>query len=48
MHLASDSAVRRRMEDIPAAYMIFDVLFLDGHSTTSLPYTERRKLLDES
>ncbi len=47
MHLASDSAVRRRMEDIPAAYMIFDVLFLDGHSTTSLPYTERRKLLDE-
>ena len=27
--------------------MIFDVLFLDGHSTMSLPYTERRKLLDE-
>ena len=47
MHLASDSAVRRRMEDIPVAYMIFDVLFLDGHSTLTLPYTERRRLLDE-
>ncbi len=47
MHLASDSAVRRRMQDIPAAYMIFDLLFLDGHSTMGLPYEERRKLLDE-
>jgi bifunctional non-homologous end joining protein LigD len=47
MHLASDSAVRRRMRDIPAAYMIFDLLFLDGHSTMPLPYADRRKLLDE-
>jgi bifunctional non-homologous end joining protein LigD len=47
MHLASDSAIRRRMEDIPVAYMIFDVLFLEGHSTLDLPYSERRKLLDE-
>jgi bifunctional non-homologous end joining protein LigD len=47
MHLASDSAIRRRMEDIPVAYMIFDVLFLEGHSTMQLPYTERRRLLDE-
>jgi bifunctional non-homologous end joining protein LigD len=47
MHLASDSAIRRRMQDIPAAYMIFDVLFLEGHSTMELPYTVRRKLLVE-
>jgi bifunctional non-homologous end joining protein LigD len=47
MHLASDSAVRRRMKDIPAAYMIFDLLFLDGHSTISLPYVDRRKLLEQ-
>ena len=47
MHLASDSAIRRRMQDIPAAYMIFDVLFLEGHSTMDLPYSERRRLLDE-
>ena len=36
MHLASDSAVRRRMRDIPATYVIFDLLYLDGHSTTGL------------
>ena len=36
MHLASDSAVRRRMRDIPATYVIFDVLYLDGHSTMDL------------
>src|SRR3954451_22318676 len=47
MHLASESAVRRRMNDIPAAYMIFDLLFLDGHSTMGLPYTDRRKLLED-
>jgi bifunctional non-homologous end joining protein LigD len=46
MHLASDSAVRRRMQDVPAAYMIFDVLFLDGRSTMREPYTERRRVLD--
>jgi bifunctional non-homologous end joining protein LigD len=47
MHLASESAVRRRMRDIPAAYMVFDLLFLDGHSTMQLPYADRRKLLEE-
>jgi bifunctional non-homologous end joining protein LigD len=46
MHLASDSAVRRRMRDIPATYVIFDLLYLDGHSTLSLSYEERRGLLD--
>jgi bifunctional non-homologous end joining protein LigD len=46
MHLASDSAVRRRMRDIPATYVIFDLLYLDGHVTTSLSYEERRDLLE--
>jgi bifunctional non-homologous end joining protein LigD len=46
MHLASDSAVRRRMRDIPATYVIFDLLYLDGHSTLALTYEERRELLD--
>ena len=46
MHLASDSAVRRRMRDIPATYMIFDLLYLDGHSTLSLTYEKRRELLE--
>ena len=46
MHLASDSAVRRRMRDIPATYVIFDLLYLDGHSTMALSYEERRGLLE--
>lgn len=46
MHLASDSAVRRRMGDTPVAYMAFDLLHLDGHSTTNLSYAERRELLE--
>ena len=46
MHLASDSAVRRRMRDIPATYVIFDLLYLDGHATMSLSYEERRELLE--
>jgi len=47
MHLASESAVRRRMSDIPVVYAIFDVLYLDGRVTIRLPYEERRGLLDE-
>ena len=35
------------MRDIPATYVIFDLLYLDGHTTMGLPYEERRKLLDE-
>jgi bifunctional non-homologous end joining protein LigD len=46
MHLASDSAVRRRMRDIPATYVIFDLLYLDGHTTIGLSYEERRELLE--
>jgi bifunctional non-homologous end joining protein LigD len=45
MHLASDSAVRRRMKDVPVTYVIFDLLYLDGHSTMPLAYEDRRELL---
>jgi len=47
MHLASDGAVRRRLYDIPVTYVIFDLLWLEGHSTLPLPYADRRKLLTE-
>jgi bifunctional non-homologous end joining protein LigD len=46
MHLASDSAVRRRMRDTPVTYIVFDLLYLDGHSTLPLPYEQRRELLE--
>jgi bifunctional non-homologous end joining protein LigD len=46
MHLASDAAVRRRMRDTPVTYVAFDLLYLNGHSTLSLPYEDRRELLE--
>jgi bifunctional non-homologous end joining protein LigD len=47
MHLASDSAVRRRMADTPVTYVLFDLLYLDGESLLGLPYIERRQRLEE-
>jgi bifunctional non-homologous end joining protein LigD len=47
MHLASEAAVRRKMQTVPVAYMLFDLLYLDGRSTMGLPYTERRALLED-
>src|SRR5919106_662109 len=46
MHLGSESAVRRRMRDIPVTYVIFDLLYLEGRSTLPLGYEQRRELLD--
>jgi bifunctional non-homologous end joining protein LigD len=46
MHLASDAAVKRRMRDTPVTYVVFDLLYLDGHSTLPLAYEQRRELLD--
>jgi bifunctional non-homologous end joining protein LigD len=31
--------------DVPVVYQVFDLLFLDGASTTGLPYSRRRELL---
>jgi bifunctional non-homologous end joining protein LigD len=47
MHLESEATVRRRMADTPVVYMVFDLLYLDGHSTMALSYRERRKLLEK-
>src|SRR4029078_10924016 len=44
MHLASDSAVKRRMRDIPATYVVFDLLYLDGHPALGLLHEEGRRL----
>jgi bifunctional non-homologous end joining protein LigD len=46
MQAASERAVRTLMETHPAVIMLFDVLWLDGHATTGLPYTDRRRLLE--
>jgi bifunctional non-homologous end joining protein LigD len=46
MHLASESAVKRRVRDTPVTYIAFDLLYLNGHSTLTLPYEDRRELLE--
>ena len=45
MHLASAAEVARRSADVPIAYIVFDLLRLDGHDVFPLPYVERRRLL---
>jgi bifunctional non-homologous end joining protein LigD len=47
MHLTSEHAVRRLAGSDPVAYLIFDLLWLDGHSLIDLPYLERRARLME-
>jgi bifunctional non-homologous end joining protein LigD len=47
MHLASEHAVRRLSQSDPVAYILFDLLWLDGHSLMALPYIERRERLLE-
>ncbi len=46
MHLRGEAAVKRQSQSSPVTYMIFDLLWLDGHSLMQLPYTERRARLE--
>jgi len=43
--LNTDADVRRKMKQVPVFYFAFDLLYLDGHRLTDLPYEERRKRL---
>jgi bifunctional non-homologous end joining protein LigD len=47
MHLRGESAVRRRAASTPVTYLVFDLLWLDGHSLMDLPYELRRQRLAE-
>ena len=42
MHVSSREQARRLAKRTPVTYVIFDLLWLDGHSLTELPYVERR------
>jgi bifunctional non-homologous end joining protein LigD len=46
MHVRDASAVRRRSERVPVVFMIFDVVWKDGHLLTRQPYRERRRVLE--
>jgi bifunctional non-homologous end joining protein LigD len=46
MHVSSPSQAKRLAKDSPVTYMVFDLLWLDGHSLIGLPYEQRHELLD--
>jgi bifunctional non-homologous end joining protein LigD len=45
MHVESESTIRRLVAEVPVTYILFDVLWLDGHSTMELTYAQRRVVL---
>jgi bifunctional non-homologous end joining protein LigD len=47
MGLNADGEIRRRMQDVPVFYMVFDLLYDAGHSLLSRPYRERRAALEK-
>ena len=47
MHVEAEREIRRLAAELPAVYVIFDLLWLDGHPTIALPYSERRRRLAE-
>lgn len=47
MHVVGERNVAARVGMAPLAYLVFDVLHVDGRSTRGLPWLERRTLLDE-
>lgn len=46
MHVTKPADARRLAGQVPATFVAFDVVHLDGADTTGLPYTQRRTLLD--
>ncbi|ONH24528.1 DNA polymerase ligase N-terminal domain-containing protein [Pseudofrankia asymbiotica] len=47
IHVADAGAARRLARQIPVSYVVFDLLFLEGHATTGLSFDERRELLGQ-
>jgi bifunctional non-homologous end joining protein LigD len=47
MHVASREQARRLSKATPVTYVVFDLLWLDGHSLMEQPYAERRARLSE-
>src|ERR1700686_668793 len=46
MGLTSESEIRRKMKEVPVTYMLFDVMWQDGHSLLKETYADRRKKLE--
>src|SRR5918994_4917285 len=46
MHVRSAARAAQLAATVPATYLVFDILAVDGLPTTSLPYVQRRELLE--
>ncbi|HEY5605808.1 MAG TPA: non-homologous end-joining DNA ligase [Thermoplasmata archaeon] len=46
-HASSEFTIRLRAKELPATYVVFDVLYLDGKDLTSLPLMERKAILSD-
>ena len=47
MHVRGAADIKRLAKEIPAAYIVFDLLYLDGTDLTGQAYGERRKILED-
>lgn len=47
MHVADPRTAARKAGDVPVAYFLFDVLYLGDRSMLSLPFTDRRRVLED-
>jgi len=46
MGLSSETDIRRKMKEVPVTYMLFDLLWSDGHPLLKEPYSRRRQRLE--
>lgn len=46
MHIQDPGEAARMAAILPVSYHLFDILHLDGHDTTDLPWSDRRRLLE--
>jgi bifunctional non-homologous end joining protein LigD len=48
MHVRNEREIERLSKLIPVSYVAFDLIYLDGHSLVGEPFSERRRLLEET
>ncbi|MGH8914548.1 MAG: DNA polymerase ligase N-terminal domain-containing protein, partial [Acidimicrobiia bacterium] len=48
MHLRDQKQIEQMTRRIPVAYIVFDLIYIDGKDLTSRPLEERRRILEEA
>lgn len=44
--VVAKGVAQKRSGEVPVVYIVFDILYLDGHDVMTLPYEERRAILE--